>query len=43
MTERMEDDKYMRILAIYVSSVFQDFESFLRTKVASVEDDIRLI
>ena len=33
----------MRILAIYISSIFQDFESFLRTEVDLVEDDIRLV
>ena len=32
----------MRILSNYVSSIFQDFESFLRTEVELVEDDIRL-
>ena len=39
----MRDHKYMRILAIYNSSKFQDFESFLRTEVDLVEDDIRLV
>ena len=29
----MEDEQYMNILAIYTSSVFQDFESFLRTQI----------
>ena len=33
----------MLILAIYFDSVFQDFESFLRTEVDLVEDEIRLI
>ena len=34
----------MRILAIYFSnSIFQDFESFLRTEVDLVEDDNRLV
>ena len=42
VTKRMKDDKYMRILSNYVSSIFQDFESFLRTEVELVEDDIRL-
>ena len=31
VTKRMKDEQYMNILAIYNSSVFQDFESFLRT------------
>ena len=39
----MEDDGYMKILAGYVSSVFQDFESFLRTEVDLVQDDIKLV
>ena len=43
VTKRMKDDKYMKILAGYVSSVFQDFESFLRTEVDLVEDDIKLV
>ena len=43
VTKRMKDDKYMEILAIYTSSVFQDFESFLRTQIDLVEDDIKLV
>ena len=43
ITKRMKDDKYMEILASYVSSVFQDFESFLRTQIDLVEDDIKLV
>ena len=43
VTKRMKDDKYMLILAMYIDSVFQDFESFLRTQVDLVEDDIRLV
>ena len=43
VTKRMKDDGYKRILAIYVSSIFQDFESFLRTEIDLVEDDIRLV
>ena len=43
VTERMKDDKYMKNLAGYVSSVFQDFESYLRTEVDLVEDDIKLV
>ena len=39
----MEDGGYMNILARYTSSVFQDFESFLRTEVDLVEDDIKLV
>ena len=33
----------MRILAIYVNSIFQDIESFLRTEIDLVEDDIGLV
>ena len=33
----------MRILAIFVNSMFQDFESFLRTRVDLAEDDIKLV
>ena len=43
VTKRMKDDGYMDILARYTSSVFQDFESFLRTEVDLVEDDIKLV
>ena len=32
----------MNVLAGYTSSVFQDFESYLRTEVDLVEDNIRL-
>ena len=43
VTKRTEDGGYMNILAGYISSVFQDFESFLRTEVDLVEDDIKLV
>ena len=43
VTKRMEDGGYMNILAGYVSSVFQDFESFLRTEVDLVQDDVKLV
>ena len=43
VTERMKDDKYMHILSGYSSSIFQDFESYLRTEVDSVEDDVSLV
>ena len=33
----------MNILAIYTSSVFQDFESSLRTQIDLIEDDIKLV
>ena len=43
VTKRMEDEQYMNILAIFTSSVFRNFESFLRTQIDLVEDDIKLI
>ena len=43
VAKRMKDGQYMNILARYTSSVFQDFESFLRTEIDLVEDDIRLV
>ena len=43
VTKRMNDEQYMNILAFYTSSVFQDFESFLRTQIDLVEDDINLV
>ena len=33
----------MSILSIYIRSVFQDFESFLRTQIDLIEDDIKLV
>ena len=43
ITKIMKDEKYMEILSGYTNSVFQDFESFLRTEVDLVEDDIKLV
>ena len=43
VTKRMKDEQYMTILTIYTNSVFQDFESFLRTQIDLVEDDIKLV
>ena len=42
-TKRMKDGQYMNILAIYTRTVFQDFESFLRTQIDLVEDDVKLV
>ena len=42
VTKRMEDGGYMKILAGYVRSVFQDFESYLRTEIDLVQDDVKL-
>ena len=39
----MKDDKFMNIVEGFVSSVFQDFESYLRTEVGLIEDDIKLV
>ena len=39
----MISDKYMDLLAGYTSSKIQDFESYLRTEVDLVQDDIGLI
>ena len=43
VTKRMEDVGYMNILAGYPSSVFQDLESYLRTEIDLVKDDIRSV
>ena len=43
VTKRIKDDNYMLISAGYTKSVFQDFESYVRTKVDLVEDDNRLV
>ena len=43
VTRRMKDEQYMNILSIYTSSVFQDFESFLRTQIDLIEDDVKLV
>ena len=39
----MKDEQYMIILSTYTRSVFQGFESFLRTQIDLVEDDIKLV
>ena len=39
----MEDVGYMNILSGYPRSVFQDFESYLRTEIHLVEDDIKMV
>ena len=43
VSKRMKDEQYVNILSIYIRSVFQDFESFLRTQIDLVEDDIKLV
>ena len=43
VTKRMKDGQYKKIVAGYVSSVFQDFERYIRTEVDLVEDDVKLV
>ena len=43
VTKRMEDVAYVNITAGFISSIFQIFESNLRTEVGLVEDDIKLV
>ena len=43
LRKRMKNDKFLSVLAVYNRSIFQDFESFVRTAVDLVEDDIRLV
>ena len=43
VTKRRADGGYINNLAGYQNSVFQDFRICLRTEVALVEDDIRLV
>ena len=43
VTKRTKDDKYTLILAMYIDSIFQDFESFFRTEIDLVEDDVKLV
>ena len=38
----MINEKYLAVLAGYASSILQDFESYSRTEVDLVADDIRL-
>ena len=43
VSKRMKDEQHMNILAIYTRSIFQDFESFLRTQIDLIEDHIKLV
>ena len=43
VTKRFEDKQFMNILSYYTSYVLHDFESFLRTQIDLVEDDIKLV
>ena len=39
----MNDEQHVNNLAFYTRSVFQDFESFLRTQIDLIEDDVKLV
>ena len=43
VTRIMKDEQFLNTLSIYTSSVFQEFESFLRTQIDLIEDDIKLV
>ena len=43
VTKRMEDGGYVDIISGHSRSIFQDFESYLRTEVDLVEHDIKLV
>ena len=43
VSKRMEDGRFMNNLAGYTSSMFQEFECYIRTEVDLVEGDIRLV
>ena len=43
VSKRMNDEQNMNILAIYTRSVFQKFESSLRSQIDLIEDDIKLV
>ena len=43
VTKRMKDVGCMNIVTGYVISMFQDFESYLRTEVDLIEDNVRLV
>ena len=43
VTKTMKDVGYMNIIAGYIRSIIKDFESYLRTEVDLVEDDIKLV
>ena len=43
LIKRMKDYKYLAILGFYIMSVLQNFESFPKTEIDLVKDDIRLV
>ena len=43
VTKTMKIEQYLRILSIYVNSMYQDFENFLRTQIDLVQDDFELV
>ena len=43
VTKKLKNEQYKKIVAGYVSSVFQDFESYLKTEVDLIEDGLKLV
>ena len=43
VTKKTKDDEYKKISGFYVLSIFQEFESYLRTEIDLIEDDIKLV
>ena len=43
VSKGMNDEAYMNLISGYRKSIFQNFESYHRTEVVLVEDDIRLL
>ena len=43
VSKRLKNVVHMKTLGIYGGSVFQDFQSFLRTEVDLAENEIRLV
>ena len=43
VSKRIKSDKFMKTLSVYNSFILHHFDSFLRTEVDLVEDDIRLV
>ena len=43
VAKRMKDEKYMDIFGFYLMCIFQDFESFRKTEVDLVRDDIKIV
>ena len=43
VSKRLKDEQYRNILSICTSSVFQNFENFVRTQIDLIEDDINMV